>query len=349
MDVVAVEHDLADRAGRDVFSGAVRIDQAGATLLRRGYGWASPTWQVAARPETRFDTASITKLFTAVATLQQVEAGAFALETPAIEYLELTDTAISPDVTVYQLLTHTSGIGDDADEEAGEEYADLFVDHPNYAIRQTADHLPHFIHRPANFAPGTGTRYCNCSYVLLGLMVERATGLGYRDYVNDRVFAPAKMSRSGFFAMDVVEPDVAEGLTPIVGVDGVRTGWRRSIYSYPPVGTPDGGAHTTVDDLVTFHGALREGRLLGGSLTQAMLSPHEDHRPLEGGRHKTGFGFEFSEVEGRVRSYWKEGSNTGVSAILRHYPGPDITVAVLSNLGEAAWEPIELIDRLVAG
>ncbi len=347
MDVVAVEHDLADRAGRDAFSGAVRIDQSGTTLLRRAYGWASPTWRVAATPDTRFDTASITKLFTAVATLQQIEAGSFALQTRVIDYLGLPDTVISPDVTVYQLLTHTSGIGDDADEEAGEEYADLFVDQPNYAVRQAADHLPHFIHRAANFAPGTGTRYCNCSYVLLGLMVERATGLAYRDYVCDRVFAPAQMSRSGFFAMDVVEPDVAEGLTPILEPDGVRTGWRRSIYSYPPIGTPDGGAHATVDDLVAFHNALRAGRLLGDELTQAMLAPHEDYRPLEVGRHRTGFGFEFCEVDGGLRSYWKEGSNTGVSGILQHYPGPDVTVAVLCNLGDAAWGPIEVIDRLV--
>ena len=347
MDVRAIESYLADRTAADEFSGAIRIDQAGQPLLRAAYGWASPTWGVAADLRTRFDTASVTKLFTAVATLQQVDAGEFALGTSAVDYLELRNTRISAEVTVYHLLTHTSGIADDADEEAGEEYSDLFVDRPNYVIRETADFLPQFADKPPNFAPGAGCRYCNCSYVLLGLMVERATGLPYRDYVRQRIFGPAGMTRSGFFAMDVVEPDVAEGLTPIVSSAGTRTGWRRSIYSYPPMGSPDGGAHATVDDLVAFHVALSQGRLLSTESTTAVLTPHEDYRPMARGLHRTGYGFEFEVVEGQVRSYWKEGHNTGVSGILQHYPRSDVTVAVLSNLSEGTWAPMKFIDAQV--
>ena len=347
MDVAAIDSDLAARAAADTFSGAIRIDQNGRPLLRAAYGWASPTWGVVTSIDTRFDTASITKLFTAVAILQQVDAGAFDLDTSAVDYLDLRGTTIAPEATVHHLLTHTSGIADDADEEAGEDYADLFVSRPNYAIRETADFLPQFAHKPANFPPGAGCRYCNCSYVLLGLMVERATGSSYRDYVSQHVFDAAGMSRSGFFSMDIVAPDVAEGLTPIATPDGTRTGWRRSIYSYPPVGSPDGGAHTTVDDLVTFHVALTQGRLLDAGSTAAMIRPHEDYRPMARGLHRTGYGFEFEVVEGMVRSYWKQGHNTGVSGILQHYPQADVTVAVLSNLADGTWEPMELVDSLV--
>ena len=125
--------------------------------------------------DTRFDTASTTKLFTAVATLQLIDAGAFGLDTSAGQYLGLEGTAISPDVTVRHLLTHTSGIGDDADKEAGESYEAVWRDAgPNYTVTETADFLPQFVHRPPNFIPGAGCRYNNCGYVLLGLMVERA-------------------------------------------------------------------------------------------------------------------------------------------------------------------------------
>ena len=224
-------------------------------------------------------------------------------------------------MTPYQLLTHTSGIADDADEEAGERYEDLFIDEPNYATRATADHLPHFVNKPPNFAPGEGTRYCNVSYILLGLMIEKATGLSYRDYVQRRVFAPAGMTRALFAASDVVTVDIAEGADPIADDVGRVVGWKRNIFSYPPIGSPDGGAHVTAADLMAFHRALRDRELLSPTLTEAMLTPHETYRPRGAGTHFTGYGFEFStDADGEVDCYWKEGINAGVSAVLAHYP-----------------------------
>lgn len=337
---------LRHRADREEFSGVVRIDQGSSTLLEQAHGLASRAWQVPISMNTRFDTASVTKLFTAVAFLQQVQAGAFALDTSVVEYLDLTDTTISRDVTPYHLLTHTSGIGDDADEDAGERYEDLFVDKPNYALRETADCLPNFINKPPNFPPGDGVRYCNVSYVLLGLMVERATGLTYREYVKSRVFETAGMRHAGFFRMDGVEPDVAEGV--YLEGDGDQRQWLRNIYSYPPQGAPDGGAHVTAEDLIQFHRALVGGQLLNPELTGSMLESKCDQMVRDGNLRRTGFGFEFEyDPDGDLLSYWKEGINVGASAILQHFPKQDVTLVVLSNLEEGAWEPIEEVFRLV--
>ena len=348
MDAEALDAELVTRAETRSFSGVVRIDGHGGPLFQRAYGLASPTWGVPCSLHTRFDTASITKVFTAVATLQQIEAGAFDFDTSVIGYLGLSGTQIAPEVTPYHLLTHTSGIGDDADEEAGERYEDLWVDKPNYSVTETEHFLPNFVHRAPNFAPGQGCRYCNCSYVLLGLMIERATGRTYRDYVTERVFAAAGMSRAGFFRMDVVEPDVAEGVAPILDADGNITGWHRNIYSYPPIGSPDGGAHVTADDLMRFHAALRGGRLLGPESVEAITTPKVRHRDRPPGEHFMGFGFEFeTDADGNVRSMWKEGMNVGASGALRHYPSRDLTVVVLSNMEDGAWEPLRIIDRLV--
>jgi CubicO group peptidase (beta-lactamase class C family) len=283
-----------------------------------------------------------------VATLQQVEAGAFGLDTSAVDFLTLKDTTISRDVTPYHLLTHTSGIGDDADEEAGERYEDLFIDKPNYALRNTADCLPNFVNKPPNFAPGKGCRYCNVSYVLLGLMVEKASGTTFRDYVKANIFARAGMTHAGFFEMDGVEPNVAEGLYPVKGSDGRITGWRRNIYSYPPIGSPDGGAHVTAADLVAFHSALVVGQLMGADVTASMLESHADHRTKDGSLFRTGFGFEFEyDSAGNLVSYWKEGINVGASGILQHFPAQNVTLVVLSNLEDGAWEPIEKVLDLV--
>jgi CubicO group peptidase (beta-lactamase class C family) len=344
----AVEALLRELEAEDRFSGVVGVKQGDRELLLDAFGYASRTWSVPTTVETRFDTASITKLFTAVATLQLVEQGAFALDTSAIGYLGLEGTGISPAVTPYHLLTHTSGIADDADEEAGERYEDLFLERPNYSVMETADYLPQFVGKPPNFAPGEGCRYCNVSYVLLGLMIERATGTTYRAYVTEHFFARAGMTRSGFFQMDVVEPDVAEGVEGIEDERGGVVGWRRNIYSYPPIGGPDGGAHVTVGDLLRFHSAVTEGRLLGPALTAELLSPKARHSARGAGSHVMGFGFEFeTDADDVVRCYWKEGVNVGVSGMLRHYPMKDITFALLAVGENAAWTPIKVIDEAV--
>ncbi len=352
-DLADIDNYLRERTQEGLFSGVVRLDRNDASgtpgqstvLLRRAYGWASRTWETPCEVTTRFDTASTTKLFTAVAALQQVEAGAFALDTSVTGYLGLGGTPISPDVTPHHLLTHSSGIGDDADEDAGEVYEALFVDRPNYAIRATADFLPQFIEKAPNFAPGEGCRYCNVGYVLLGLMVERATGRSYRDYVADSVFKRARMTHSGFASMDIVTAGIAEGADPVVDESGQVVAWRRNIYSFPPVGSPDSGAQVTADDLFRFHQALVGGELLGPTLTAAMLAPHVRYRPRGAGFHMTGFGFEFeTNAEGKVRSYWKEGHNVGVSAALCHYPSTGITLAMLSNMQDGVWQPIKKIE-----
>jgi CubicO group peptidase (beta-lactamase class C family) len=343
-----VEVLLRELEAADEFSGVVGVTQGDQELLLEAFGFASRAWNIPVTVETRFDTASITKLFTAVATLQLIERGSFALDTPVIEFLGLHETGISQAVTPYHLLTHTSGIADDADEEAGERYEDLFLERPNYSVLETADYLPQFVGKPPNFAPGEGCRYCNVGYVLLGLMIERATGSTYRSYISERVFATAGMNRSGFFRMDVVEPDVAEGVEAIEDGEGAIVGWRRNIYCYPPVGGPDGGAHVTVGDLLRFHRAVTHGRLLGPALTAELLSPKARHSARGAGSHLMGFGFEFeTDADDVVRCYWKEGVNVGVSGMLCHYPIEDVTFAVLAVGEKAAWRPIKAIHEAV--
>lgn len=348
LDLAGFEAALARLATDAGFSGAVMVTLGDQRIFAAAYGYANRAWQAPCTLETRFDTASVTKLFTAVATLQLVERGAFGLDTSVIGYLGLDGTTISAAVTPYHLLTHTSGIADDADEEAGERYEDLWVEEPNYSVTQTADHLPHFATKPPNFPPGQGCRYCNCGYVLLGLMVERATGASYRDHVRTRVFEPAGMRRAGFFRMDVVEPEVAEGVEAMLDPNGRVVGWRRNIYSYPPIGTPDSGAYVTVGDLIAFHRALVGGKLLGPQLTAATLTPQVLHSRRSGLKQMMGYGLEFSVTDdGRVRCYQKDGANVGVSGLLRHYPDHDLTLAILGVGERAIWEPVEVFDSAV--
>ncbi|MFF3065848.1 serine hydrolase domain-containing protein [Oerskovia sp. NPDC057915] len=376
----AFDDHLRAAAAHDEFSGVVLVSREGETLFEEAYGIASRRWGVPVTVSTRFDVASVTKLFTSVAVLQQVAAGTLDLDASIHDYVDLDGTQIPRRATLRHLLSHTSGIADDADEEAGESYEALWVDKPNYSVTQTADFLPQFVHKPPTFPVGEGCRYCNVGYVLAGLALERAAGLTYRDYVREHVFARAGMASSGFFDMREAVPDVAEGWEPVRAEtsapapdgdapDGAASaddgdapvvGWRQNIYSYPPIGSPDGGAHVTAADLVRFLDAVRAGELLPPDLTAAFLSPqalhHEvpDAAPGKAAAVHFAFGLEIeTTAEGRVRSLSKDGINTGASAIVRHYPGrdgaPGVTIAVVSNSEDGAWDPISRLDDLLTG
>jgi CubicO group peptidase (beta-lactamase class C family) len=332
----------AEAADRD-FSGVIRICSGPSVLFTGAYGPASRRWPIPVTEDMRFDVASVTKLFTSVAVLQQVAAGALHLDASIMEYVDLSGTTISDRVTLRQLLTHTSGIADDADEEAGESYEEVWRDRPNYSVTDTVDFLPQFAYKPPVFEPGAGCRYCNCGYVLAGLALERVTGESYREYVHAHVFDPAGMTRSGFFDMRDAEPDVAEGWEPR------DSGWRRNIYSYPPIGSPDGGAHCTAADLVRFIQAVRYRLLLPEDLTDTFLSPQVRHHTTDKETVDYGFGLVFILGDGAIRSYYKDGMNTGASAIIEHFPALDVDLAIVSSTQDGAWAPrSEITRRLLA-
>ncbi len=343
-----VDRYFHQRTDEDRFSGVVRVTQGTTELYSGCYGLASRSWGIPVRLSTRFDTASLTKLFTAVAALQQIDAGAFKLDTPVTPYLGLTGTSISSEVNVFHLLTHSSGIGDDAEEEAGEDYADLWKETPNYSIAEAKDFLPQFVHKQANFAPGTGCRYCNCGFVLLGLMVEKATGTTYRDYVRERIFSRVAMEQSDFFNLERCVPDLAEGCDPIRGDRGHVKAWKRNIYSFPPIGSPDSGAHVTAADLDRFLRALRSGMLLSQESTELFFTPQVHYQDRDGWEMRYGLGMWFYvEPDGHVVCCQKEGYNAGVSAVMRYFPDDDINLIILSNMAEGAWEPAWEMHRRI--
>jgi CubicO group peptidase (beta-lactamase class C family) len=333
---------------QDEFSGVVLITQGESRLYAGAYGYASRPWKIKNTLDMRFDTASITKLFTAVATLQLIEQRLLAFDTGVIDFLSLDHTTIAKEVQVFHLLTHTSGIGDDCEEEAGEQYEDLWKHHPNYSVTRTADFLPQFIHKAPNFLPGQGCRYCNCGYVLLGLLIEKVTGMSYRDYIRQHIFARAEMVHSDFFRMDRVHENVAEGSDPLHDAAGKIIGWKKNIYSFPPVGSPDSGAYVTAGDLDRFLRAVKASKLLSPEMTEAFLTPQVHYRDMDQWRMMYGYGLWFYiDRSTKVVCYQKEGINAGVSGLIRHFPDQDITVVMLSNMMDGVWKPVWKVHQLV--
>ncbi len=332
---------LDDFLDENHFSGVVLVKRGNSTIFEAARGLATQRWGVANTLDTRFDTAAITKLFTSVAVLQQVAEGTLDLETSIHHYVDLERTTISPKVTLLHLLTHTSGIADDADEEAGEKYDDLFSHRPTYSIMETKDFLPQFAYKEPVAPPGVECSYCNVGYVLAGLALEKVTGTSYRQYVFDEVFTKVGMLASGFYDRRDAAPNVAEGWDR--RDDGT---WVENIYAYPPIGSPDGGAHATAADLVRFLQAVRGGELLNAEYTEEFFTPQVEHDEATW----YGFGLEFDmNDDGSVRSYFKDGVNPGASGILRYYVAENLDIVVLSNAEEGAWSVIRELDERLGG
>jgi CubicO group peptidase (beta-lactamase class C family) len=315
------------------FSGVVDVRRDGEVLFQSACGLASPRWAVPNTLDMRFDVASISKLFTSVAVLQLVAAGRLDLDASIHEYADLAKTTIAPAVTLRHLLTHTSGIADIAEEDDGENYAEVFRTVPCHTIVTLRDFLPLFANKPPHFAPGRASRYCNASYIVAGMAVEHASGQDFRDYVEAEVLARAGMNRSGYFDKRYAIADIAEGFDP---TDDGRL--EQNIYSYPPQGAADGGAFCTAGDLHAFFAALRERRLLPADLTDTFLTTQVAN--ADGGPAGQGFGLEFNDV-----GYYKEGESEGASGVFSHLSVWNADVVILSNTMEGTWPLLGEIVR----
>lgn len=327
------------------FSGVCLVKRGEDAVFEQAYGLAHRGFQIPNNINTLFDTASVTKVFTATAILLLIEKELLHFDDKITDVIDLAGTAIPKDVTIFHLLTHTSGIADDADEEAGENYSDLFISKPNYSIRNTSDFLPQFAYKQPLFKAGTDVRYNNCSFVLLGLAIEKVTGQDYRGFVSDHIFKPLGMLHTKFCAMDEVNENTAEGYVACYDEKDHFTNWKKNIYSFPPIGSPDGGVYTTAQDLDLFIRRLKKSMLLNEKYTDMLFSPHckfvtpfNKWKPAPDATIRNGYAFEFVEIDGDIFCMRKDGLNDGVCAMVSYYPKIDTTTIILCNQDCNIWQ-----------
>ena len=157
----------------ETFSGCVLVTCNGKTIFQKNCGYSDLANKIPNRFDTRFATASAGKVFVATAILQLIEAGKLSFNTTIGELLHFDLNAIDENITVKQLLNHTSGIPDYFDENVMEDYDELWRNYPNYKIRTSADLIPLFINKPMMYSAGSKFQYNNTGYVVLGLIIEK--------------------------------------------------------------------------------------------------------------------------------------------------------------------------------
>ncbi len=343
---------LLTTSQEEEFSGVVLLQCDRELLFEGTYGLANRSWKIQNQIDTRFRIASISKMFTAVAVLRLIEEGVLSLDTSVVQCLELDETKIPEEVSIYHLLTMTSGIADWFDESGNweEDWAALCREHPIYLFRRHEDYLPLFINEEPVFPVGEKHHYNGAGYILLGMVIEKMTGLSYAVAVQKYVFDPAGMDRSGFPALDDVVEEVAEGYIQILDENEKIIGWKTNVYSTTPDPVADGGVTSTAPDLVRFSRALREGHLLSAEMSQEMLTPKvlSSEEQFRGYIWKYGYANYFIlDQDEKIVRWGHTGEEDGVSCRLYYYPQENLDVIILGNqswcAGALGWKIHDLI------
>lgn len=283
--------------------------------------------------DTKFASASAGKVFVAVGILQLIGKGKLRFEDTIGELIRIDWKDIDPGITVEQLLQHTSGIPDYFDETVMEEYEELWVDYPNYKIRQNDDLLPLFIDKPMMYPKGTKFQYNNTGYVVLAMIIERLTRQPFDEYLRENVFEPCNMSGTGYYELDRLPAKCAVNYVWCNSAEDLRT----NIFCVDAKGTGAGGAFITVKDIANFWKGLLEGKLLSTEMTASMLKKHsgEGDDPEEG---YYGYGVWIIDGNGGEDIPYFQGCDPGVSFISEYNPNKNMISVYVSNYGDNVWK-----------
>ncbi len=286
---------------------AVAVLRDGAPLVSRAYGLANLEAREPATPATNYRLASITKQFTAAATLLLAENGRVSLEDPVRKWLpglpESADGAV-----IRNLLTHTSGLPDFEDLIPAGRYAQLH-DEDVLGLLEAEDRR--------YFAPGTNYRYSNSGYVLLALIVERASGSTFSRFLRQRIFLPLGMHNTMAYEGGTALPFRA------FGYSAAGHSWVRTDQSVTSATLGDGGIYSSVEDLAKWDAALRTGRLLRPESLQLAFRAST---PTDDAAVQYGFGW---RISGDLR--WHSGETQGFRNVILHYLESRLSVIVLTN------------------
>lgn len=314
---------LMQRYAGDAPGASLLVIKDGKPLLRRSYGMADREHRVAATPATNYRLASVTKQFTAAAILLLAEDGKLKLDDPVRRWLPSLPESTAA-VTLRQLLTHTGGLVD---------YEDLIPPGTTAQVSDT-DVLRMLSSTPTTyFAAGSAYRYSNTGYVLLGLVVERASGQRLQDFLQARIFRPLHMDHTLMYVRGV--PDISSRAYGYSHIDGQ---WTRTDQSVTSATRGDGGIYSSIDDLAKWDAALYDDRLLGDASRKLAFSPHVK---VTGEPYAASYGYGWRITGDTV---WHSGESIGFRNVIVRWPKQHLTVILLSNRN--APEPYETVLKI---
>jgi CubicO group peptidase (beta-lactamase class C family) len=302
---------LMQRYDGNVPGASLLVIKDGEAIVRRGYGRSDLESGVEAGPSTDYRLASVSKQFTAAAVLLLQQDGKLSVDDPARKWLpELPHAADA--ITLRHLLTHSSGLVDYEDLMGGD-WQGQIRDAGVLQLLSKEDRL--------YFPPGTSYRYSNSAYALLSLVVERASGMAYPDFLQARIFGPLGMHDTlAYVAGGREPPHRAWGYSESEG-----GGWERTDQSTTSAVLGDGGIYSSIDDLARWDAALYDDRLLSDASRALAFSPHVE---VTGEPYEAQYGFGW-RITGET--LWHSGETIGFRNVIVRWPKRRLTVVLLSD------------------
>ena len=314
-------------AARHLPGVSIAIVRNGQIVKSAGYGLANLEHRADATPQTVYEIGSISKQFTANAILLLVEDGKLKLDDPLTNYIAAAPATWSQ-ITIRHVLTHTAGLADFDTGAIGFSYRREYTN---------AEFVALLAAQPLRFKPGEQWAYTN-AFPLLGMVIERASGLPYTTFVETRIFKPLGLMSARFKVSGDVVEHRADGYQ---FVDGK---FRHGEVLRPSVIAANGGILMNVIDLARWDIAVTTGKLLKPESLKAMSTPVQ----LSDGRTVShGLGWFMDEFNGhRFGAHWGT-TVTGHSAVIRRYVDDNVTVIVLANLNDDGLA-VDAISKRIA-
>jgi CubicO group peptidase (beta-lactamase class C family) len=297
-------------AAAENFSGSVLVAKEGKILLQKGYGMANVESGIANTPNTVHAIASLTKAFTSMSIMMLEERGLLSVDDPVSKYVP--ELLHGDRITVHQLLNHTSGLY-------------LYVYHPLLWPNKDNFHTPdqlldYYMYEPLRFEPGAQWEYCNSGYVTLGIIIERVSGMSYRDFIKKNILQPLKMKHTSY------DPYETDFLDKAIGYDDIAADPPlRAPYFHPSIPFSAGAVYSTVRDMYRWDQALYTDQLVSYVTLERMFTP---------GLGNYGYGWysDTLEVDGRGHKHiWHWGAYFGFHGYFSRLVDDNVTVILLRN------------------
>ena len=323
LNIEKIDQYLKTASASFRFNGVALIAQKGTVTLNKGYGWKDVKSKTLHDSASIFQIGSITKQFTAAIILKLQEERKLSVSDPIRKYLP--DYPNGNKITLYHLLTHTSGIDD---------YTKHFKPF-QFIIKKTVSKqkvINTFKDEPLAFEPGTQFQYSSSNYYLLGIIIEKITGNPYEQVVHETIFNPLQMPHSGFNFRNLSSPFKATGYSVFYNGRQTEAADMDSTVLYSA-----GGIYSTTGDLYKWIKAISGQQILTSDSWKQAFTPHKGNY---------GFGWAIDSLYGK-----KYITHTGVTAnfsgLLLYFPDEDISLILLSNNAGNLWNRAIDISQIV--
>jgi CubicO group peptidase (beta-lactamase class C family) len=320
-------NNYLEHGTKNGFSGAITVIKNGKAIINKGYGFAHKHTQMRNNPNTIFDIGSNTKQFTATAILKLVEMGKITVNNPLSLFFKSLPTD-KQNITIHQLLTHTSGltetIGRDFDEITSKQFFDTV-----FASKLL-------------FNPGERFEYSNIGYSILGRIIELTSGLEYESFLNQYLFIPAGMKQTGYLlpkwnSVQISQSynrGILEDESPILKYQkSSNISWHLKA---------NGGINSTQKDMILWYNALKSNKIITKESFIKMTTAYADY---PSGKSSYSYGWVVRFLDGNVKRIAHNGSNGAYSHSLIWFPKEDIFIVFATN---ANSEKVEYVAYTVA-